>query len=384
MKGAGMNPRERLITTLNHKEPDQVPIDLGSLGATTFLIPAYNNLKKYLHFEKKNELMSLPFQIAFMHEEVLQKLKIGFRAVKPGPPSNWVEPVLEDNYLIDEWGITFKGASNGMYYDMVKHPMADVSTIDDVKKIKFPDPIDPGRFEGLDKKIKYLYYKTNYALVAEPGDSIFERAWYLRGLENIFIDMTFNKSLVHSLMRKINDFNLAKTEKFLDITADFIQVFFVGDDLASQSAPLMSLDMYREFIKPYQKELYTYIKSRTNAKLAYHSCGSIVDFIPDLIDIGVNAINPVQVCAYRMDTRWLKQEFGKYISFWGAIDTQKVLPFGSEKDLEEEVKKRIEDLAPGGGYVLAPVHSIQPDVQPQKILQMLKFARKYGTYNSRL
>ncbi|MCL4416942.1 MAG: hypothetical protein M1365_09640 [Actinobacteria bacterium] len=377
-----MNPRERLLSTLNHREPDQVPIDLGSLGATTFLVPAYNNLKKYLHFEKKNDLMSLPFQIVFMHEEVLEKLGIGFRAVKPGPPGNWMESELDNDHLIDEWGVKFRKPKNGVYYDMVGYPLANAKTVDDIKKLKFPDPVDNKRFEGLDARIKYLYYKTNYALVAEPGDSVFERAWYLRGLENIFIDMIFNKSIVHTLLRRINDFNMAKAEKFLDIVGDFVQVFFVGDDLASQDAPLMSIDMYREFIKPYQKELYSYIKSRTDAKLAYHSCGSIVNFIPDLIDIGVDVINPVQVSAYRMDTRWLKKEFGKYISFWGAIDTQKVLPFGSEKELEEEVKKRIDDLAPGGGYVLAPVHSVQPDVSPLKILQMLKFARKYGIYNS--
>ncbi|MCL5987055.1 MAG: hypothetical protein M1371_10930 [Actinobacteria bacterium] len=376
-----MNPRERLITTLDHKEPDQVPIDLGSVGATTFLIPAYDNLKKYLGFEKENEIMNLPFQTVCIHEEVLQKLEIGFRGIEPGPPSSWVEPESDNNYLIDEWGITFRRPDNGVYYDMVKHPLANASTVDDINKFKFPNPIDPGRFDGLFKKIQNLYHKTDYALVAEPGDSIFERAWYLRGLENIFIDMALNKSLIHALLRKINDFNLAKVEKFIDIVGDYVQVFFVGDDLASQNAPLMSLDMYRDLIKPYQKELYECIKSRTKAKLAYHSCGSIVELIPDLIEIGVEIINPVQVSAYRMDTRFLKKEFGKDISFWGAIDTQKVLPFGSEKELEEEVKKRIEDLAPGGGYVLAPVHSVQPDVRPERILQMLGYAKKYGVYN---
>ena len=376
-----MNPRERLITTLDHKEPDQVPVDLGSFGENTFLIPAYDNLKKYLHFEKENEIMNLPFQTVFMHEEILQKLDIGFRAVKPGSPENSMNIELEDNYLMDEWGITFYKPDNSFYYDMVKHPLASASSAEDIKKFVPPDPVNPGLFKGLDSKIKSLFYDTDYALIAEPGDSIFERAWYLRGLENIFIDMFLNKSLVHALMRKITDFNLSKAEKFLDIIGNYVQVYFVGDDLASQYAPLMSLEMYREFVKPYQRELYEYIKSRSNVKLGYHSCGNIVDFIPELIDIGVDAINPVQVSASEMDTAFLKKEFGKYISFWGAIDTQKVLPFGSEKDLEEEVKKRIEDLAPGGGYILAPVHSVQPDVRPERIIQMLKYARKYGVYN---
>jgi len=138
--------------------------------------------------------------------------------------------------------------------------------------------------------------------------------------------------------------------------------------------------MYREFIKPYQAELYAYIRKRTDAKIAYHSCGSIAQLIPELIDIGVEAINPVQVSAKNMETKDLKREFGNDISFWGAIDTQKILPYGTEKEISDEVKKRIDDLAPGGGYILAAVHAIQPDVSPKNIMLMIQYAEEYGKY----
>ena len=374
-----MNSRERLIKTLNHQEPDKVPIDIGSAGATTLLIPTYENLMHYLGFNFPIRVMSPEFYMAIIDEDILRQLNIGLRCLRLGKPTLARKKVGED-YFINEWGVTYYKPAGGYYYDIKRYPLSGATSPEDIEKYPFPNPNDPSLYEGLKEQVSYLYHHTDYAIVAETGNSIFEQAWYLRGLENIFNDMFFNKKFLHALFRRITDINLEKTKRFLDIAVPYIQVYFVGDDLASQNGPLISISMYREFIKPYQAELYDYIKKRTTAKIAYHSCGSIRQLIPDLIEIGVDAINPVQVSAKNMDTRDLKREFGKEISFWGAIDTQNILPYGTEKDIAEEVKKRIDDLAPGGGYILAAVHAIQPDVSPENILFMLKYAEEYGKY----
>ena len=376
-----MNPRERLISTLNHREPDLIPIDIGSAGATTLLIPTYENLLKHLGLDLPIRVMSPEFNMAMIDEDVLQKLNIGLRCLRPGKPP-LAKKVVGEDYFTNEWGVTYYKPAGGYYYDINRFPLSEANSPEDIEQYPFPDPTDPSLYEGLEERVLHLYHDTDYAIIAETGNSVFEQAWYLRGLENIFNDMYFNKNLLHTLLRKITDVNLEKTKRFLDIAAPYIQVYFVSDDLATQNGLLISLPMYREFIKPCQAECYAYIKKRTTAKIAYHSCGSIRKLIPELIEIGVDAINPVQVSAQNMDTRDLKKEFGNEISFWGAIDTQRILPYGTEKEIAEEVKKRIDDLAPGGGYVLAAVHAIQPDVSPENILYMLKYAEEYGRYFS--
>ena len=154
----------------------------------------------------------------------------------------------------------------------------------------------------------------------------------------------------------------------------------VSDDLGGENAPLISPDLYREMVKPAQKKLWQFIKDNTEAQLFQHTCGNVYSLIPDLIEIGVDILNPVQVAAKDMDSKRLKEEFGDRLTFWGAIDTQRVLPYGSPEDVETEVKKRIADMAPGGGYVLTAVHNIQAGVSPENICMMYDAAKKYGKY----
>ena len=374
-----INTRERIIAALNNKEPNRVPVDIGACGATTLLVPTYDNLKKYFGIKKKTRLMNRFFNMALMDEEVLNKLDINTRGIGTGPADGYKDVELENGAFIDEWGITSRKPENSIYNVFDIHPLSNAESVEDIRKYKFPDPENEGRFRGLKEKIDYLYNKTDFAIIGS-GDQIFELSWYLRGAENIFTDMYFNKKLVHALMEKISDYHLAKTKKFLEIVGNYIQVFFTGDDIASQNGPLISVEMYKEFIKPYQKKVYGYVKDNTNAKIIYHSCGNIYDFLPDLIEIGVDGINPVQVWARNMDTNKLKKEFGNDLSFWGAIDTQRTLPFGTIEDLKKEVRKRIDDLGTNGGFVLGPVHAIQPDVKPEKIIEMIEYAKEYGVY----
>ena len=179
-------------------------------------------------------------------------------------------------------------------------------------------------------------------------------------------------------MERITDLWIEMARDELDAVGNNVDLCFFGDDVAFQDGPMMSMDLYRKMVKPYHKRLFSYIKSRTSAKVFYHSCGSVAHLIPDLIEIGVDVLNPIQVSAARMDTKALKREFGKDICFWGAIDTQRVLPFGTPAEVEAEVKRRIEELGPGGGYVLCAVHNIQADVSPENICAMYDAAHTHG------
>ena len=374
-----MNSRQRIAAALNHKEPDRVPIDVGGTGATTLLIPTYENLKEYFGIIKDTPLMSRFFRMAYLDEDILKKLGVDALLVKPNPPKNFKDIELDDGY-IDEWGIQASRPKNSLYYSFKKHPLEDSETVKDIEKFKLPDPHDNGRFEGLNEKIEYLYKNTEYALVGESGDSVFERAWYLRGMENILNDFYFNQELLKTILDKVSDYFIAKVDPFLNIVGDYIDVFFTGDDLGTQNGPLISPEMYRKIVKPFQKRVFSFIKSKTDAKLIFHSCGSIFDIIPDLVDIGVDGINPVQTTAYKMDAVSLKKEFGKDLSFWGGIDTQKILPFGTDEELKKEIKNKITDLGSNGGYIMASVHTIQPDVTPEKIIKMIEYGKEFGKY----
>jgi len=374
-----MNSRQRIATALNHKEPDRVPIDIGGTGATTLLIPTYEALIKFLGINKKTPMVSRFFRMAYLDEEILKRLGVDALLIMPNAPNNFKDIELSNGY-IDEWGIEALKPTNSLYHKFEKHPLGNAETVGDIEKYKLPDPDDPGRIEGLRERIEYLYENTEYALVGEPGDSVFERAWYLRGMENILNDLYFNQELLKVLLDKVSDYFIAKVGPFLDIVGTYIDVFFTGDDLGTQNGPLLSPEMYKKIVKPFQKKVFDFIKSKTDAKLIFHSCGSIFEIIPDLIEIGVDGINPVQTTAYKMDAVSLKKEFGEDLSFWGGIDTQKILPFGTDEELKKEIENKINDLGLNGGYVMASVHTIQPDVSPEKIIKMIEYGKEYGYY----
>jgi uroporphyrinogen decarboxylase len=186
------------------------------------------------------------------------------------------------------------------------------------------------------------------------------------------------------VLRRVTDISEAVMGRYLDLVGPTIQMIKMGDDLGAQNGPLMSPRTYRAVIKPYHKELFDFIRTRTRARIFLHTCGSVYRLLPDLIDAGVEVLNPVQVSAVDMDTRRLKAEFGDRLSFMGAIDTQRVLPFGTPDEVKREVERRIADLAPGGGFILAPVHNVQADVSPENLVTMYRHARRVGTYPARM
>ena len=231
------------------------------------------------------------------------------------------------------------------------------------------------------ERAKHLYETTVYALMLNGAGSIYEWAQELRGWDVFMMDLAEDPAFAGALLAKLVEAHIRRLEQILPAVEGYVQVIQVGDDLGMQSGPQISLRLYRQVVKPWHKRLYQYIKQHTSARLFLHTCGSVYAFIPDFIEMGVDILNPVQVSARDMGTRRLKREFGKDIAFWGGgCDTQRVLPFGTPAEVREEVKRRIDDLAPGGGFVFNQVHNIQAGVPPENIMVMYEAVREFGWY----
>lgn len=371
-----MNSRERVTRALNHQEPDKVPVDLGGF-VTTIEAEAYEDLKEYLGMEKET-IVSVRAHVV-PDEEILEKFGVDTRYLRPFPVQKWQE-VKKKNPVVDAWGTKFYQPESSHYFDPVEYPFADF-TLDDLKGYQYPELWNEAYGRELAKTAERRYKGTDYFLIADGVNGIFEQSWFLRGFEDFLVDLVLNKDFASKVLDIILEERKDFYGKFLDVVGPYVGMVMVTDDLGGQEGPLISPELYREMIKPRHKELYTFIKSKTDAKLFLHSCGAVREFIDDFIDEGIDVLNPIQVSAKGMDTKELKRDFGEKIVFWGGgCDTQKVLPFGSPEGVHDEVKKRISDLKPGGGFVFAQIHEIQPETPPENILAMYEAVKEYRDY----
>jgi uroporphyrinogen decarboxylase len=308
---------------------------------------------------------------------MLRRFDIDTRSLSQGAPDNCQDVLLPNDSYQDEWGVVRSRPAGSLYYDLTKAPLAGEVSKADLRKFRWPDPHDLGRTRGLAQAARRLHRETDYAVILNMPGGIVHQAQFLRGFEDWFTDLVANQVFCQALMERLADLWIEMARDEFEAVGDNVDICFYGDDMAFQDGPMMSMDTYRKMIRPHHACLFSYIKSRTSAKIVYHTCGSVVHLIPDLIEMGVNALNPVQTSAKGMDTQRLKREFGQDMGFWGAIDTQRVLPFGTPDQVRGEVQRRIDDLGPGGGYVLCAVHNIQADVSPENICAMYDTAREY-------
>lgn len=376
-----MTHRERVRAALKHQEPDRVPIDLGSTAVTSLTIKAHRDLERHLGLTPRAPvLLSRMFQLTKIDECILRHFDIDFRPLFYRTCEQSQGGGFNLDCYVNEWGITLYRPKEGLYYDIIDSPLAEAE-IEDLENYDWPNPLNSYRFEGLDREAQDLYENTDYALVGPGTDaSFFEESWMLRGFERFLMDLLVNPEFIHLLFRKVLDIRKAMMGRYLELVGGYLDVVYVADDLAIQTGPLISLDTYRTMVKLYQREYFQFIKERTNAKLFYHCCGNVTPLLDDFIGIGVDIINPVQVSAEGMDTKRLKKQFGERLCFWGGVDSQHVLPKGSIEEVREEIDRRVQDLAPGGGYVLAPVHNVQPDVPPENLCAMYDEAKAVGSY----
>ena len=381
-----MDHRERVALALEHKEPDKVPIDLGGPVSSIHRV-AYDKLAKRLGVKVEIEVADKIQQLAKLDESILRILDVDFRHCSlsrgffSGAEDRFDDPSGRP-YFIDAWGI--KWGKNPYYYDMIAHPLENLS-IDDLGAFPWPDPEDPTRYQGLREEVKNVYETTDYALVADPiFGGIFECAWWLRGFEKFNVDMYKNPDFAEALLDKVLALYMGFYNRYLDQVGDYVQVVELGDDVGAQNGPIMSPNLLRKYIKPRWKKLYDLIHTKTKAKIFHHSCGSIYPFIPDLIEAGVNILNPLQPLAANMDIGKIKQQFGDKLTLHGGVDIQRVLPLGTPNDVVEEVKRVIRSAAQDGGYIIAGAHNIQADTPEDNIVTLLEAARKFGNYPIKL
>ena len=376
---------------LNHQEPDKIPFDLGGTVLTSINIHAYRQLRQYLGLpEKEIGVMDVFQQIAVVDEDVRQKLGVDVRNVAPRSSATHQIIINETdmpgyNFFHDEWGIGWRmPKEGGFYYDMFDHPLAKASSIKDIKNFPWPDPADPSRFEGLRERAKYVAEEQGeLVILGGLAAGFIEITAWVRGFAKFYPDMVTNLDWLTYLMDTIIDLKMAYWEIALPIVGEYADVVQEADDLAGQFDLLISPQIYREVIKPRHKKIMDFIKARTDAKIFFHSCGAIREIIPDMIEIGIDIINPVQVSATGMESSALKRDFGKDITFWGGlVDTQGVFTDGTEQQVRDEVRRRIDDLGPGGGFIAATVHNVQANVPPQNVMTMWETLQEYGDYGS--
>jgi uroporphyrinogen decarboxylase len=371
-----LTPRIRVKKALNHEETDRPPADLGSTCNTSITRIAYMNLRAHLGYSDEYipKYLSEDMQVVEVEKPIHEKFHIDTVGIHSNPPDVDRSRRFSEERFMDEWGIKYMAAKRDgeiLYYDIEESPLAAAGTLSDIENRSWPDPDDPGRTRGLRKKAAALHESTDYALVGHMGDtSIFQACTLIRGMEQFLTDLVINKKLANALLERMLDIQSVKMKNFLEETGEFLDVLCIGDDFGGQSGLLVSPLMFKQMIKPYIKSYLEIVKSGTDAKINLHSCGAIQDILPDLIEIGVDIINPVQVSAAGMDPAALKKRFGKDLSFWGGIDTQNILPSRSPAEVAEEARRIAGILGKGGGYVLNPVHNIQPDVPPENVVAL--------------
>lgn len=381
-----MNSRDRVLTTVNHKEPDRVPLDLGG-NQTGIHHIAYRKLLDFYGIEEDVQIMDVVQQLAAPSERILRLLEIDTRYVRAGqfsPPAELTEVKPGFWGFTDGFGVTWampgKKPGEGLYCDIVHHPLADAA-YEDLDAYPWPDGKDPSAFKGLREYAKKLRQETGYALVSGITGVVFEICWYMRGFERLYMDMVEQPRYVHKLLEHTQQFWLDYMETFLGEVGEYLDVICVGDDVGMQSGPLFSPKIYRTLVHPYQRTLYQFIKKHTNAKLWYHSCGAVFNYIPDLIESGVDILNPVQIGAKGMDPQILKDTYGKNMVFWGGgVDTQRLFSQGTPDEVRQQVHQLMNIFKPGGGYVFNTIHNIQADVPAVNIHTLWETAKEFRNY----
>ena len=367
--------RERVLLALNHIEPDRVPIDFGGANFAAMTLPAYQKLEKHLGMEYPSILRGIRAQTVVPAEAVLEYFDIDTRPLLLGDFTDGFKEIAV-NTLVDGWGTTWKKAPDG-HYITVDGPFKDSESpnFEILEKHPWPDPDDPGPYKGLKERAEYLRKYTDYALILALPLGVIHQSQFLRGFTEWLMDFYRFPDFAVRLMDIASDIWIRIAENAINAVGENVDVIAWGDDLGMQEGPLMNPEIYRKYIKPYHQKMIRALKSRSEAKVLFHSCGSVFPFIEDLIENGVDALNPLQVSAKDMDPAVLKEQFGERISFWGGIDTHHVLPKESPKKVREEVEHMVKLLGKGGGYVLASVHNIQNDVPAENAVAMFEAAR---------
>jgi len=371
-----MTSRERVLKTLEHSEPDKIPYDLSGTTVTAITKTAFINAMKLRNLPCDFTMHDDIQQVVIPSKQVLDYL--GVDTVRLGPPRvyNLEEKGTKKGKIIsyrDEWGITWSMNTESDFYfnENTVYPLQNAKTIEDLKSYDFPNPDKTVDFGILKKELCAI--PNDKALVVDRNCAgLFEMAFRIRGYENFYMDLATSRKMAEYLIDKILEVKMRYWDSVLSFAGKRADIIAECDDLGTQQSLLVSPDMYRQILKPRQKKLLFFIKSKApKAKIFFHSCGAISEIIPDLIEVGVDILNPVQTNASGMNAEKLKKEFSKDICFWGGgINTQETLPHGTPEQVKDNVKKSVNILAKDGGYVFSAIHNIQADVPAENFWAM--------------
>jgi uroporphyrinogen decarboxylase len=408
-----VNHRERLRAALDHKEPDRVPVDLGGMGSTGVMAVAYAKLRRHIGLpEEKVFINDIGQQLAEPAQDLVDLLDLDVlnieRRLPPAAPSDAKLldfPLCDLNdpstppidgclvaganlrreparwVMLDPAGtVEFEKPDNAYYFDRRTHRLGNAARISDIAAYEWPRP-SAESLEKLRSRAMWLRENTDYALMGAFGGQIHEHGQVLRGWAEFMMDLGEGGAFGDYLLDFMCDNLMHNLGLYMEAVGDLLDVIVFGDDLGTQTAPQLSPDLYQETIHPRHKRLYSYVRAHyPGCRVFLHSCGSIFDLIPMLIDEGVQVLNPVQTSATNMDPRELKKRFGRDLVFWGGgLDTQHMLPQGTSEDVRRMALERLEIFAPGGGFVFCQIHNIQANVPPANIIAMYNALREFNS-----
>lgn len=353
-----MTSYERVMTTLDHRKPDRPPLNYYGTPETS------EKLRKHLNIENFERLLCY-FGADFRY---VSTRYIG--------PKEFVGQSGYDSGGKDIWGITWKPIKYkfGIYNEIAFHPLAHVKTVKEIKDYSWPSP-DWFNVSHLKEEIKRVNDKERRAIVFAMGN-FFETPWYMRGLEHFLMDLVECPEIAEFMLMKVTNFYKEMTMRAVESAGGQIDIIWSSSDIGMQTGMMLSPELWRKHIKPWHRELIEPFKEM-GLKTRYHSDGSFVPVIEDLIEMGLDLLDPIQPKAKDMDAENLYKLFGGRLSFYGGMDTQELLPFGTSQEVKKEVIRLINILGKNGGYIVASSNSIQPDVPVENILTMFKTTREY-------
>ena len=377
-----MTPRERVRTALNHQEPDRVPVALGG-SANHLTEQRFELLEQHFSTERIPRRTLVGFYTTPDYNPVLDKLGTDFRYIHIRPPANYISNSLIGDFeqFTDEWGLTHR--IMGGYYDMHGAPLGEDLTRDKIDSFPWPDPYDPVRMEGVKEEVEDLFNNTNYSIVAHRPvyGNLWEFARLMVGMENALMMTVLDLDLFDYLIGKIAEVLDGFYESFLGVVGPYVDVVEMAEDLGTNSGPMFDPSVYTKVIKPrHKRSIEMYKKLAPNAKVMLHCDGAIRKFMPDLIDAGFDILNPIEGHLPGMDPDDLKMDFGNEMTFQGGVDVKNVLNHGTIEDVKKEVRLRIEQMAVGGGYVLAPAHNFSNDIPLENMLAFFEAGQELGIY----
>ncbi|NMC04642.1 MAG: hypothetical protein GYA24_05490 [Candidatus Lokiarchaeota archaeon] len=386
-----MTPRQRVLAALNRQQPDRVPIDVGG-NQSSIHVKAYLRLLSFLGIKDDMPRFSeIGQHIAFPCEALLERLHADVRYVRP--PSSYRDiqrPVLERNGkyqgIYDQFSVFWgdsaeKKIEDLLYLDPVIHPLENVSSVGDVEAFTWPDGKDKTPFKGIREVARKLHETTQYAVSTSTIGNVFEYIFFLVGFVKTLRLVRTKPDVIDALVARLLAYWKDYTATFLEEVGTNVDIICINGDLAEQSGPIIDPAFYAKHVLPADKALVDHVKRIAPVKINYHCCGSVPLFIPHFIAAGFDAINPIQVSAHDMEPCSLKQRFGKKVAFWGGLcNTQKTLPFGTPDEVRAEVKKNMDCLKAGGGYIAANIHNITAEVPPRNIVAMFDAAYEFGSY----